>query len=158
MVGTTTALTDNPKLTVRNVKGKNPLRVVIDKGLKISSKFHLLDGSVQTLIFTAKKKPVKENLEYVKIDFKKNVLKQILSELHARNIQSLIVEGGSKLLNSFISENLWDEARVFTGNKKLNYKHGIPSPEISGKAVIKKTIGADTLAVILPLGSRQNIS
>jgi len=151
MVGTNTALTDNPQLTVRNVKGNNPLRIVIDKNLKIPSRFHLLDGSVPTIVFTAKKKSLKKNLEYVIIDFKKDVLKQIMNELHKRNIQSLIVEGGQKLLNSFIEQNLWNEARVITSNKKLNNLsekgNGIKSPKINSPNSSKEKIGNDELKV-----------
>ncbi len=161
MVGTNTALVDNPELTVRKVKGKNPLRIVIDKNLKIPSRFNLLDKKVPTIIFTVKKPRVlgaAKNLEYVHINFKANVLGQILKELHKRNIQSLIVEGGAKLLNSFIAQNLWDEARVFTSNKKLPDKsEGIHSPEISGTLISKREIGSDKLSIILPLGKGQNI-
>lgn len=148
MVGTNTAISDNPKLTVRKVKGKNPLRVVIDRNLKIPSRFHLLNGSVQTLVFTAKNKKTRTNLEYVQINYNKNVLQQILTELRKRNIQSLIVEGGAKLLNSFILEDLWDEARVLASNKKLKRSNGIQAPSIKGKIVAGKKIGTDSLSII----------
>jgi len=152
MVGTNTALTDNSELTVRKVKGKNPLRVVIDKDLKIPARFHLLDGSVPTIVFTEKKKPLKKNIEYVKIDFKKTVLKQIFSELYKRNIQSLIVEGGAKLLNSFIKENLWDEARVITSKRKFselsNVKKGVEAPMISGKIIEQIKNGSDLIKIL----------
>lgn len=151
MVGTNTALTDNPKLTVRKVKGKNPLRVVLDKDLKIPSRFHLLDGSVPTIVFTARKKSSKKNIEYVIIDFRRDILKQAVHELHKRNIQSLIVEGGAKLLNSFIKENLWDEARVITGNKKLNdlskKGNGIEAPKIKIQNISEEKTASDTLKV-----------
>ncbi|MBI4947310.1 MAG: bifunctional diaminohydroxyphosphoribosylaminopyrimidine deaminase/5-amino-6-(5-phosphoribosylamino)uracil reductase RibD [Bacteroidetes bacterium] len=140
MVGTNTALVDNPRLTVRKVKGKDPLRIVIDKNLKIPSSFHLLDGSVRTIVFTAKRKSSKQNLDYVIFDFKKNILTQILHELYCRQIQSLIVEGGSKLLNSFLKKNLWDEARVFTAKKNLfkisGEKSGVEAPKLKPKMVL----------------------
>ena len=148
MVGTNTALTDNPKLTTRLVKGKNPLRIVIDRNLKIPSKFFLLDKKIPTIVFTVKnRKPVK-NLEYIRIDSQKSFLSQILDELYKRNIQSLIVEGGATLLNSFISEGLWDEARVFTGNKNLKGKNGIQSPSIEEKLIAQEKIGTDSLKVL----------
>ena len=151
MVGTNTALIDNPQLTVRKIKGNNPLRGVIDEDLKIPSRFHLLDGSVPTIVFTGKTKSSKKNIEYVVIDFKKNVLKQIMNELYQRQIQSLIVEGGAKLLNSFISENLWDEARVITSNKKLNELskkgNGVEAPKIIIQNISKEKIGSDELQV-----------
>jgi diaminohydroxyphosphoribosylaminopyrimidine deaminase/5-amino-6-(5-phosphoribosylamino)uracil reductase len=150
MVGTNTALIDNPKLTVRKVKGNNPIRVVIDKNLKIPSSFHLLDGSVPTIIFTAKKKTSKKNIEFVKIDFKKNILKQITDELYDRKIQSLIVEGGTKLLNSFLEKNLWDEARVFTSTKTLSEitcekEGGVEAPKMKSKSIMREKIGNDIL-------------
>lgn len=164
MVGTNTALTDNPKLTVRKVhpagnfsngvKGKNPLRIVIDRDLKIPSRFHLLDGSVPTIVFTSKKKSGKRNLEFILIDFDKNVLKQILDELYKRNIQSLIIEGGSKLLNSFIGQNLWDEARVFSGKNTLleiagKKASGVEAPEIKASSANKRKIGNDELKIYI---------
>jgi len=150
MVGTNTALTDNPELTVRKIKGRNPIRVVIDKDLKIPLTFHLLDGSVQTIVFTEKKKVSKQNLEFVKVDFKKNILKQILNELYERKIHSLIVEGGAKLLNSFLEKGLWDEARVFTAKKKLveiigGKVDGVEAPKMKVKRISRKTTGNDVL-------------
>jgi len=151
VVGTNTALTDNPKLTVRNIKGNNPLRIVIDKDLKIPVRFHLLDGKVSTIVFTSKQKSSKKNLEYIRIDFKKNVLKQIIDELYNRNIQSLIVEGGAKLLNSFINENIWDDARVIISNKKLSElskeKSRVEAPSVKGKLILEKKSGSDSLKV-----------
>jgi diaminohydroxyphosphoribosylaminopyrimidine deaminase/5-amino-6-(5-phosphoribosylamino)uracil reductase len=161
MVGTNTALTDNPKLTVRDVKGGNPVRILIDRQLKVPSVFHLLDGSVPTIVFTAKKKTTKKKLDYVTIDFNKDVLKQILAELYSRKIQSLIVEGGSTLLNSFIQKNLWDEARVLTSNKIFSqiaekkasarpgrYGQGVEAPRIAGKVMGQKKSGDDLLLML----------
>lgn len=126
MVGTNTALLDNPSLTTREVKGKNPLRIAIDGDLKIPKYFNVLDKSTPTIIFTAKRATSERNLEFVKINFNKNILPQILKELHKRNIQSLIVEGGTQLLSSFIENNLWDEMRIFTATKKI--KMGVKAP------------------------------
>ncbi len=128
MVGTNTALLDNPHLTTRLVKGKNPLRIVIDRDLKIPRHFNLLDKNVLTLVFTAEEAKSEHNLEFVKINFQKNILPQILKELYKREIQSLMVEGGAKLLNSFIENNLFDEVRVFTAKKKI--KHGVKAPNL----------------------------
>mgnify|MGYP001579937035 FL=1 len=135
MVGTNTALLDNPHLTTRAVKGsprlvsggaRNPLRVAIDKNLKIPKNFNLLNKSIPTVIFTALNRAPERNLEFVKINFRKNIIPQILKELYKRNIQSLLVEGGAELLNSFIKNNLYDETRVFTSKKKI--KDGVKAP------------------------------
>ncbi|MES2023268.1 MAG: bifunctional diaminohydroxyphosphoribosylaminopyrimidine deaminase/5-amino-6-(5-phosphoribosylamino)uracil reductase RibD [Patescibacteria group bacterium] len=147
IVGTNTALLDNPELTVRLTKGKNPIRIAIDQYLKIPKNFHLLDKKTPTLIFAEKKKNPKENkknLEYIKINFKKNILPQILKELYARKIQSLIVEGGATLLNSFIKNNLWDEIKNFVSKKKLKEK-GIKAPVLKFKKQDMLNIDSDKL-------------
>jgi diaminohydroxyphosphoribosylaminopyrimidine deaminase/5-amino-6-(5-phosphoribosylamino)uracil reductase len=147
MVGTNTARMDNPKLTVRNMPGKNPVRIVIDKNLTLDGSLHLFDQKVRTLVYTSKKKASKNNLEFVKIDFDGNTIKQVLNHLFAENIQSLIVEGGTHLLHSIMEQNLWDEARVFTSEALLNA--GIKAPEINGKIIEKKKIENDTLTVFV---------
>lgn len=117
MVGTNTTVLDNPQLTVRDVSGKNPLRITIDKWLRIPKHFNLFDKSTHTLIFTAEDALSETNLEYIKINFAQPIIPQILQELYQRNIQSLIVEGGEQLINSFIDADLWDAARVFIAEK-----------------------------------------
>ncbi|MCX6296976.1 MAG: bifunctional diaminohydroxyphosphoribosylaminopyrimidine deaminase/5-amino-6-(5-phosphoribosylamino)uracil reductase RibD, partial [Bacteroidetes bacterium] len=126
IIGTNTALLDNPQLTVREVKGNNPLRITIDKWLRIPKHFNLFDKSTPTLIFTSVNESSHENLEYVKIDFEKAIIPQVMEELYKRNIQSLLVEGGELLLNSFIDSNLWDAARVFISDKELG--KGVNAP------------------------------
>lgn len=153
IVGTKTALTDNPRLTVRLAKGKNPARVFIDRKLKVPSSFHLLDGKVPTLAFTTKKKASRKNVEYVVINFEKDLLGQILAALHERKIQSLLVEGGFKLLNAFIENDLWDEARVFKAKKTLSQiagkkAVGVVAPRIMGRITGKKKMGSDQLVLI----------
>ena len=102
MVGTETAIADNPKLNVRNWTGKNPLRIAVDRSLRIPETHHLLDRSVPTLIFCEKEKENKENLKFYKINFANQSLQEMLDLMYKNNIQSIIVEGGEKLLNSFI--------------------------------------------------------
>ncbi|PCJ85761.1 MAG: riboflavin biosynthesis protein RibD [Flavobacteriales bacterium] len=145
MVGTNTAEVDNPQLNVREWVGKNPTRIVIDKSLRLPEALHLFDQSQQTLVFTEKKKTSKKNLEFVQIDFGKNNIHHILDELHQREIISLIVEGGTQLLNSFLNSNLWDEARVFIGNKV--YKEGVKAPEMPSVNCEKETVGDDQLLI-----------
>ncbi|MGQ0828940.1 MAG: RibD family protein [Bacteroidota bacterium] len=143
MVGTNTALLDNPQLTVREVKGINPLRITIDKWLRIPKEYHLFDKSTPTLVFTATEAVSSSNLEYMKIDFEKAIVPQILKELRNRNINSLLVEGGEQLLNSFISADMWDEARIFVSEKKI--KKGVNAPHIKMDPVNKKSINEDIL-------------
>ncbi len=143
MVGTNTALLDNPQLTVREWQGKNPLRITIDKWLRIPKQYHLFDKSTPTLIFTAIEAPSEPNLDYVKIDFEQAIIPQLLNELKQRSIQSLIVEGGEQLLNSFIEIDAWDEARVFISDKKI--EKGVKAPVLKTTPVSKENIKGDKL-------------
>ncbi|OFZ56084.1 MAG: riboflavin biosynthesis protein RibD, partial [Bacteroidetes bacterium RIFCSPHIGHO2_02_FULL_44_7] len=147
MVGTNTALLDNPHLTTREVRGRNPLRIAIDRDLKIPKQFNLLDKSTPTIIFTGKNVASKHNLEFVKINFKKNIIPQILNKLCKRGVQSLMVEGGAQLLNSFIKNNLWDEMRVFSSKKKI--KNGVKAPVIDLRPKKMEKIGSDKLQTFL---------
>lgn len=143
IIGTNTALLDNPQLTVREVKGKNPLRITVDKWLRIPKQFNLFDKSTPTLIFTSVSEPSQINLEFVQIDFEKAVIPQVLEELYKRNIQSLIIEGGENILNSFIDAGLWDSARVFISDKELG--KGVTAPVMNQKPIIKENISGDKL-------------
>ena len=143
MIGTNTALLDNPQLTVREVKGKNPLRITIDKWLRIPKQFNLFDKTTPTLIFTSVDEPSQSNLEFVKINFEQAVIPQVLEELYKRNIHSLLVEGGELLLNSFIDEGLWDSARVFISEKELG--KGVKAPILKQKPIVKENISGDKL-------------
>jgi diaminohydroxyphosphoribosylaminopyrimidine deaminase/5-amino-6-(5-phosphoribosylamino)uracil reductase len=128
MVGTRTALLDNPSLTVRHWSGKSPVRIVLDRNLSIPPHYHLLDGSTPTLVFTAEARGGGPNLTYIPIDFGGDVLRQALSHLYARRITSLLVEGGALLLNSFLQEKLWDEIQVETSPIRLG--EGVKAPSI----------------------------
>lgn len=145
MVGTNTAIIDNPMLNVREWSGKGPIRIVIDKTLRLSPDLHLFDQTQPTIVFTSKKRSSGKNLFYLPINFNENIIPQVLSELYKRQIQSLIVEGGTQLLNSFILSGLWDEARVFTAKK--TFSKGVKAPEISGTLISKEKIGEDDLMV-----------
>jgi diaminohydroxyphosphoribosylaminopyrimidine deaminase / 5-amino-6-(5-phosphoribosylamino)uracil reductase len=148
MVGSATVVYDNPQLTVRNWVGKNPLRVFIDRNLKISNRYNIFDKSAPTRIYNLIESKKEDNIEYIKLENNKNIIGQILEDLNKQNIQSLIVEGGSKLLSLFIEQQLWDEARIFTGNK--HFGQGVAAPEIRGRNIFRSMIGDATWQVILP--------
>ncbi len=116
MVGTQTALKDNPQLNVRDWHGKNPLRIVLDQELALPANLKLLDDSQQTIIINEKTEKTSENTHYWKIPFDALLLDQLMGRLYREGYQSMIVEGGRHLLQSFIDKQLWDEARVFTGS------------------------------------------
>jgi len=129
LVGTTTVLMDNPQLTSRLWPGKNPIRIAIDREGKITDDYKIFDGQAETLIFTEKSKANKPFVTFVCLDFSKDVLPQLLHELYLRDINSLIVEGGTKLLQSFINQDIWDEANVEVAPITLG--GGIVAPEMS---------------------------
>jgi diaminohydroxyphosphoribosylaminopyrimidine deaminase / 5-amino-6-(5-phosphoribosylamino)uracil reductase len=128
LVGTQTALLDNPRLNVREWPGNSPLRVVIDRNLRLPKTLHLFDDSCPTLVFNASREETEGQTQYLPLDFEGNMPAALLQQLYDRGIQSLLVEGGRKLLMSFILGNLWDEARVFTGRKQ--FEAGLQAPEI----------------------------
>ncbi|WP_175630950.1 bifunctional diaminohydroxyphosphoribosylaminopyrimidine deaminase/5-amino-6-(5-phosphoribosylamino)uracil reductase RibD [Bacteroides acidifaciens] len=131
MVGRRTALLDNPSLTVRNWYGRNPIRIVLDRTLSLPKDLQIFDGEIPTLIFTEKEQLEEKNVTYITINFSHNPLIQIMEELYQRKIQSLLVEGGSQLLQSFIDNGLWDEAYIEKCPSRLY--SGVKAPEISDK-------------------------
>jgi len=145
IVGTNTALKDNPQLNVREWQGKNPLRIVLDKKLILPETLNLFDNSTPTLVFTALQKAAKKNIEYITIDFKKDITTQISDKLIERKIRSLIVEGGKQLLESFIDNNLWDEARILIGNK--TFRKGLKAPVIDGLPTSTEVVGKDKILI-----------
>ncbi|MHC5202803.1 bifunctional diaminohydroxyphosphoribosylaminopyrimidine deaminase/5-amino-6-(5-phosphoribosylamino)uracil reductase RibD [Myroides sp. LJL119] len=130
LVGTNTVLQDNPSLTTRDWYGPNPIRLFIDKNAIIDNSYNLLDNSTPTICFTQNKQVFdKANLKYIQVDFQKNIPLQILEHLYKLNIMSLVIEGGSKTIESFIEQQLWDEARIFTGQNNIN--KGVLAPKIT---------------------------
>lgn len=144
LVGRRTALLDNPSLTTRNWYGKNPLRLVIDRNLTLPAELKLFDHSTPTMVFTEKQKKPENNLEYVALDFSKDILPQICTVLYDRKIQSLLVEGGTTLLQSFIDSELWDE--IFVEHSEKVLYEGVKSPIIP-KGTIFKTVFRDKICV-----------
>ena len=132
LVGTQTALKDNPSLHTRRWFGKHPLRIAIDRNLKIPPTHHLLDQSQATLIVNAHQ----NNDIYWQADFNQNIIPQLLTELYNRKIQSIIIEGGEKTLLSFIEGNYFDEIQVEIG--RFCCYQGTPAPVIQPKGLREK--------------------
>lgn len=149
LVGTNTVLEDNPKLTVRSWEGKHPIRVVLDKDLKIPSAFHVLDKSIKTIVLTQIDDSSKylDGIDYELIDFSAPIGEQICSALYKHSITSLLIEGGPITLQTFIDEGLWDEARIFKG--PITFKNGVTSPKIPGRLLETKPILSDTLSIFI---------
>ncbi len=137
LIGTKTALCDNPQLNARLWHGKNPLRIILDRELKIPVTNNVFDNTANTWIINEKRHETINNINYIKLTFNHNTLKEIMKLLFESKIISLIVEGGSQLLNSFIEAELWDEARIFTGNTTLG--NGIQSPSLTNSELVLTT-------------------
>lgn len=112
LVGTNTALLDNPSLTVRRWSGKSPVRLVIDRERKIPASYHLLDDTIPTIVFTTGEKKKIGQTEYIPLDFRISIVHQILQCLFERQLNSLMVEGGSIMLQQFLDSGYWDRAIV----------------------------------------------
>ncbi|WP_196886720.1 bifunctional diaminohydroxyphosphoribosylaminopyrimidine deaminase/5-amino-6-(5-phosphoribosylamino)uracil reductase RibD [Aureivirga sp. CE67] len=145
LVGTTTVLKDNPSLTSRDWKGNNPVRVVLDRSLKIPQDYQVYNREVKTIILTEKEKESDEILCFEKIDFDQPIAKQICDILYKHNLQSLIVEGGKRTLETFAKENLWDETRIFHG--EVQFFDGVKEIEIKGKLMEERMIDEDNLKI-----------
>ena len=137
IVGTNTVLNDNPSLTTRNWQGKNPLRIYIDKRLRIDATYKILDNSTDTFILNLVKNEKVGVNEFVMIQEEMRLVEELLQLLYKKGIQSLIVEGGSKLLQSFIESNCWHEARVIK-NTELIIQEGISSPTLKNNIRFKQ--------------------
>ncbi len=153
MIGTNTALIDNPQLNARLWTGNNPTRIIIDKDLEIPENYKIFDTEAQTFVFylekntTTKKAFLQDKIQKIKNqniesmvnfvplhleqnekDIRNSILPQILDYLYEQKIQSILVEGGSFLLNDFIQQGLWDDIRIWKTNKIL--RNGIKSPTL----------------------------
>lgn len=137
LVSTNTVLLDNPSLTVRNWSGRSPIRLALDRQGRIPSDYHLVDNSTPTIIFTEQERVNTPNVEYVKVNFEKDGLKNVLYEIYRRQIHSVLVEGGAKLLTSFIEADLWDEANIEIAPMSIG--EGVQAPIFSYQPVSRKS-------------------
>jgi diaminohydroxyphosphoribosylaminopyrimidine deaminase/5-amino-6-(5-phosphoribosylamino)uracil reductase len=142
LVGKNTALHDNPRLNVRDWSGTDPIRVVLDSRLELPSNLNLFDRQIPTLCYNTLKNETLPNLEWIKLS-EGNFLEGLLADLHARNIQSLLIEGGSQVLQQFLAAGLWDEARVFTA--PIQFERGISAPTLTQSPAESYAVGEDQL-------------
>ena len=155
LVGTNTVIADNPKLNVRSWSGNNPVRIVLDANLRLSDEIHVFDESVKTIVLFDKlnehvlkmshRAQSRGNRELIfeSIDFSSRVAEQICEELQKYQIQSVIIEGGKQTLQTFIDADLWDEARVFTGDLMLD--NGVKAPVFKSAISSEEKINNDIL-------------
>ena len=127
LVGLNTVLQDNPSLTVRDWSGEQPIRIILDKKNVLSNNFKVFDTSAKTLVL------------------KEDTAQAICDKLFENNINSVLIEGGTKSLQMFIDANLWDEARVFIGD--VSFENGVKAPKLSGTSITEEKIITDTLKI-----------
>lgn len=146
IIGKQTAIIDNPQLSAREWKGKNPTRIIIDRNLNVPLSNHVYSHQAKTIFFNELKTGISDNISYIQMEDMHFYLPQkIAYQLYLMDIQSVIIEGGANLLNQFISAGMWDEARIF--NSSDNWETGIYSPHINGKLVSSSVIDRDLLTV-----------
>lgn len=143
LVGKNTAALDDPQLTNRYWPGKQPLRLVLDKELDLPISLKLFNAETPTIIFNTKQHNDEGQPRYYQITNDVSVVQQMMHALYQLNIQSVIVEGGARLLQSFIDEELWDEARIIT-NQHLVVANGLAAPQLSNFVqTAEEIIGTD---------------
>ena len=150
LVGTNTALLDNPELTTRLWDGPSPIRLVVDINLRLPSSLKIFNQQVKTIVFNSAKNEEIENLIFYKIDNNRNLIGQIATALYQLNIQSVLVEGGAKILQSFIDEGLWDEARVIS-NEELIINNGLDAPIFrEAQQISEEKVSTDRIKIYVP--------
>lgn len=148
MIGTNTALHDDPLLTARLWEGNQPLRIILDKTLRLPATLKIFNPDAATWVINESRDTLSGNVRYLKTPFNENLLSSILRHLHSNRILSLIVEGGAQLLQTFIDAGLWDEARIFTGATSLSA--GIAAPLLTnGSKAFQTSIDTDLLTVYI---------
>lgn len=144
LIGTKTAAHDNPHLSVRDWSGRNPIRIVIDRFLRLPKTLHLFDKSQKTICYNLLKHEEYDNLIYIRLD-EADFLDHLIHDLFKRKIQSLIIEGGALTLNLFIQSGIWDEARVFSSTR--SFGSGIEAPILKGNLIAEESVIDDTIKI-----------
>ena len=148
LVGTKTVFHDNPQLNVREWTGRNPVRIVIDRFLKLNNKLNVFDGRQLTIVYNLLKHEEHNQLILARVD-EADFLPQLLQDLHKRGIHSVMVEGGAQTLKFFLDAGLWDEARIFSSPR--TFQKGISAPVLQAKLSSTETVMNDTLFTYHPV-------
>jgi diaminohydroxyphosphoribosylaminopyrimidine deaminase/5-amino-6-(5-phosphoribosylamino)uracil reductase len=137
MVGTDTALYDNPSLTVRYWDGPQPLKIILDRYLRLPQTLSVFQSDTPVWVVNVQKEAQEGNIHYIQVP-EENLLPQLMKRLYAADVMSLFVEGGSTLLQRFIEEKLWDEARVLYAPHNMD--KGIAAPQLLDAQMFMETI------------------
>ena len=145
LVGTNTALLDNPMLNLRSWSGKAPIRIVIDRNMRLPQHLHVFDKSQPTLVFTSCYNNTEDNLRFIQLEGQQCQAGSILDACYQENIQSILIEGGSQTLQRFIDAQLWDEVRRFTGD--VYFLNGIAAPKLPFIPCYEEQVGNSLLEI-----------
>ena len=143
LIGKNTAINDNPELTTRVVDGKNPIRIVVDRKLKLPKDLKIFNSEAKTIILNELKNEGNDSILYKKVNFE-SFFDDLWSVCIENDIISLIVEGGAFTINQFIENDLWDEARVLTG--KPFFVGGIKAPKLNIEPNQQLSFGKDEIS------------
>lgn len=160
LVGTNTAINDDPELTTRLWPGHSPVRLVVDMNLRLPAHLKIFNQSAPTIVFNCKqhseesewsilssKEKMKVKPLYYQVTEDINLVHQIANALYQLKIQSVIVEGGTRLLQSFIDEGMWDEARIIS-NWELTTGNGLRAPTLTNSVLtVEQTIFSDRIEI-----------
>lgn len=143
LVGANTAIHDNPSLTTREITGRNPIRILIDPNLRVDQTNRIYNNEAPTLVVNTQVDEEKDNIHYLKVS-KDNFLKEMMEKLHDKQIQSILVEGGSITLQQFIDAGLWDET-IIIKNEDLLLKEGTPAPKLNKTPIYRQGFRNNTI-------------
>jgi diaminohydroxyphosphoribosylaminopyrimidine deaminase / 5-amino-6-(5-phosphoribosylamino)uracil reductase len=141
LIGANTAINDDPELTVREVAGQQPLRILIDPDLRVARDARMFGEDGHYLVFHRCEGP--ESDKHIRIE-EKDLLPSVLQRLHSMNVQSLMAEGGAQTLQQFIEAGLWDEIRVIR-SRTVTYGKGLRAPSTGCRAIRSEAFGSDTI-------------
>ncbi len=149
LIGTQTALKDDPSLTTRRLEGPSPTRLLIDRELRVPLNSKIFQPEAPTIVFNSVKSENHDRIQFVHCDFEKTLLPQITDWCYAHKIQSIMVEGGANTLQRFIDLNLWDESRILTGEARFG--DGLAAPKPIGQIEEQFTFGPDLVTILTPV-------
>jgi diaminohydroxyphosphoribosylaminopyrimidine deaminase/5-amino-6-(5-phosphoribosylamino)uracil reductase len=150
MAGTNTVMLDDPQLTNRLWNGNQPVRAIVDMDLRLPSSLHVFDGKVKTIVFNALKHEETESLIFYQVTRDVSLVHQVLNGLYHLKVLSVMIEGGARLIQSFIDEGMWNEARVITNTRLTTKGDSIASPILTdAKLVAEEKIQDDILRVFV---------
>jgi diaminohydroxyphosphoribosylaminopyrimidine deaminase/5-amino-6-(5-phosphoribosylamino)uracil reductase len=157
IIGENTLCNDDPLLNVRHWTGMDPVRVVISDSPERLAGYRMFRGEGSPVIlFSPGIDGAEEGVEYFRTGDRQSTVEEALKELHRREIQSVMVEGGANLLSQFIGAGLWDEARIFRGYR--NFGSGLKAPGLQGRIVQSILFESSRLEIIRPRAENHTLS